>query len=275
MRALALISLLGGMVALAWGQDGGQERSNLHAKVQVLKRNLGAVGESDRLEAIQGLGEVDDDEAITLLGAKLRTDTPAVRIAAAHAIARHRKPLAAQAIGAALDANAENQEVLHAFIEALAALDLCKGLPVLYSLLWLNKNALADPALDAIGRIACPEAAGALIDLLRKAEMEEKKPDVFEGDDGGAEVNRNKNKALAAVADKTRETLALVVGQRFANTREWSTWAGSEHASRLTSVFLCEAKGATYEAPSGKTKKCPYVDGQQIHKDILLKHVKE
>jgi len=275
MRSLLLALLLVGMTGLSRAQDDTHEKAALRAKVALLKKEIAVGGESERLEGIKALGETADDEAISVLAMKLKTDTKGIRIAAAHAIAQHRKPLSAQAIADALDANAQSPEVLQAFIEALVELDLCKGLPALYALLWMNKNALADSALDALGKIACPEAAGALIDLLRKAEAEEKKPDVFESDEGGSEENKNKNKALAALADKTRETLALVVGCRFPSAREWSAWSGSEHAFKLTSVFYCEAKASTYEVPYQKAKKCPYVGGQDFHKDILLKHLKE
>lgn len=146
---------------------------------------------------------------------------------------------------------------------------------MLYAMLWMNKNALADPALDAIGKIGCPEVAGTLVDLLRKAEAEEKKPDVFEDDEGGSEENRNKNKALAALADKTRETLAFLAGRRFQTAREWSAWLGSERSQKLTTVYFCEAEGATYEVPVGKLKKCAYPLRTSAHNDVLLKHLKE
>ena len=139
----------------------------------------------------------------------------------------------------------------------------------------MNKGALADAALDAIGKIGCPEAAGALVDYLRKAEAEERKPDAFEDDEGGSEENRNKNKALAAGADKTRETLAFLAGKRFQTAREWSAWLGSERSQKLTTVYFCEAEGATYEVPSGKTKKCAYPVRSGAHQDVLLKHLKE
>jgi hypothetical protein len=275
MRIQPVVLLLGGMMAAALGQEGPPDKSALRARVALLKKQVSVGGEAERLEAIKGLGEIADDEAIMVLATKLKTDTKEIRIAAIRAIAQHPKPAAAQAIGTAIDANNQNPEVLQAFISALVDIDLCKGLPALYTLLWMNKNALAEPALDAIGKIACPEAAGALIDLLRKAEAEQKKPDVFESDEGGTEENRNKNKVLAALAEKTRETLASVVGQRFPSAREWSIWLGSERSQKLTSVYFCEAEGATYEVPFGKTKKCAYPHRTVSHNDVLLKHLKE
>jgi hypothetical protein len=274
MRLLLLVLLLGAETTLALGQDPSSDKAERHAKILALKKQLGAPGESERLDAITELGEIQDDEAIGALGSKLKTDSKEVRIAAARAIARHRKPTSAQAIGAALDANIQNPEVLQAFIEAIVQLDLCKGLPVLYAILWMNKNALANPALDAIGKIGCPEAAGALVDLLRRAEVEEKKPDVFVDEEGGTEENRNKNKALAALTEKARGTLAAVAERRFQTAREWSVWLGSERSQKLTTVYFCEAEGATYEVTAGKPKKCAYPLRTSIHNDVLLKHIK-
>jgi hypothetical protein len=275
MRHLPHLAFLGTMIALASGQDSASDKAALRARITVLKKQLPSADEAERMAMIKELGEIDDDDAIAVLAAKLRTDSKNVRVAAAQAIARHRKPASAQALGTALDANAQNPEVLQAFIDALVELDVCKGLPVLFAVLWMNKNALAGPALDAIGKIGCPEAAVALVDLLRKAEAEEKKPDVFEDDEGGTEENRNKNKALAAVAEKTRETMAYVAGRRFATAREWSAWLGSERSQKLTSVYFCEAEGTTFEVPSGKPRKCAYPQRTSVHNDILLKHVKE
>lgn len=129
MRLLSLVLLLGGGMTLAVGQDSPSDKAAVHAKVLALKKQLVAVGESERLEAIKELGEIDNDEAIAVLAAKLKTDSKEVRVAAARAIAHHRKPASAQALGASLDANAQNPEVLQAFIEALVELDLCKGCP--------------------------------------------------------------------------------------------------------------------------------------------------
>jgi hypothetical protein len=275
MRHLPHLAFLGAMMASTWGQDSASDKAALRARIIVLKKQLSSADEAERMAMIKELGEIDDDDAIPVLAVKLRTDSKNVRVAAAQAISRHRKPASAQALGAALDANAQNPEVLQAFIDALVELDLCKGLPVLFAILWMNKNALAAPALDAIGKIGCPEATGALVDVLRKAEAEEKKPDVFEDDEGGTEENRNKNKALASVAEKTRETMAYVAGRRFSNAREWSVWLGSERSQKLTSVYFCEAEGTSFEVPAGKSRKCAYPQRTSVHNDVLLKHLKE
>ena len=275
MRLLRCVAFLGIIMASALGQDGVPDRAGLHARVALLKKQISSAPEAERLGMIKELGEIDDDEAIAVLAAKLKTDSKEIRVAAVRAIAKHRKPASAAAIGAALDVNAQNPEVLQAFIESLAELDLCKSLPALTAILWMNKNSLAAPSLEAVRKIGCPEAAGALVDLLRKAEAEEKKPDVFVDEEGGSEENRNKNKTLAAVAEKTRETLAIVVGRQFASAREWSTWLGAERSQKLTYVYFCEAEGATFEVPSGKPKKCAYSQRTSVHNDVLLKHLKE
>ena len=275
MRVLSLMLLLGGMRVPALAQEGAPEKAALHARVELLKKQVASADAPARLEALRQLGEIEDDEAIPVLAARLRADAPELRIAAARAIARHRKPSSALAIGAALDANRDNPEVLQEFISALAELDLCKGVPVLASILWLNKNALAEPALDALGKIGCPEAAGALVEFLRQSEAEARKPDVFEDDDGGTEDNRNKNKVLAGQADRARETLAAVLGRRFASAREASAWLGGEPALRLGAVYFCEAERASYVVPFGKPKKCGFPRQTSIHNDILLKHFKE
>src|SRR5579859_6972363 len=192
MRTQLAVLLIGVVSPGVWGQDSAAEKIPAHARLLILKKQVVAAAESERLEAVQELAGIEDDEAIVVLAAKLRTDTDAVRTAAAHAIAQHRKPASVQAIGMAVDVNLQKEAVLHAFIEALSELDLCKCLTPLGALVWANKYALAGEALEAIGKIGCPEAVPFLADLLRRAETEEKKPDVFESDEGSDE-NRNKN----------------------------------------------------------------------------------
>ncbi|HLY75134.1 MAG TPA: hypothetical protein VKU80_13520 [Planctomycetota bacterium] len=274
MRTQLAVLLIGVVSPGVWGQDSAAEKIPAHARLLILKKQVVAAAESERLEAVQELAGIEDDEAIVVLAAKLRTDTDAVRTAAAHAIAQHRKPASVQAIGMAVDVNLQKEAVLHAFIEALSELDLCKCLTPLGALVWANKYALAGEALEAIGKIGCPEAVPFLADLLRRAETEEKKPDVFESDEGSDE-NRNKNKVLAALVEKIHDTLGVVAGRNLPSARDWYQWLESDSGVKLTSLYYCPVTSMTYEVKFGQPKKCPHADGKSFHTDVFLKHQKE
>jgi hypothetical protein len=271
---LILIVSLGATTPRA--QDDPDKKAR-QEKMTELRKGLGSADEPVRLKAIRELGDIAHDEAIPLLAGKLSADTDRVRIAAAHAMAQHRRPASVKSLASAIGANTARGEVLLAFIEALQDLDMCSGLPVLLALVEINKCALAEQALKGIGRIDCSESVSALLPLLQRAEIEEKKPDVFEGtDDVPESENKQKNKPLAALAPKVRDLLTLVTGKAFATSREWAAALETGKVPlRRTSVYFCTMKETTFEVPSGQPKKCPYGDGKTLHEDVFLKHLRE
>ncbi len=258
------------------------------ARINELRKDLSSPREETRLSAIRQLGEIHDSDARSLLIEKMTTDTEEVRQAAAKAIILHRKPICAQALGNAIQANIGNEKLVKFFITMLAELDMCASIPILVATLQ-TKASLGGDVLKAIVAIGCPEAAGPLVNLLKKAETEERKPDFFDdgglggfsmrggraGGAGGGQVeNKTKDKAWAALAPKIRKTLATLTGLEFDNHRDWSAAVSSgAAAAKVVSVYLCEESGKTYEMQPGKSNKCPY-STKSGHDDTFLKHHK-
>ena len=268
------------LVSTAWPapQEDAQQKKALKEKMDELRKGLASTDEGGKLGAIRGLGEIATDEAIPLLAGKLAADTDAVRIAAARAIALHRRPASVKALANAIPSNQFKAEVLTAFIGALEELDMCSSIGVLLGIAEVNKNSLGEPALKAIAKIGCSECLAALVNLLQRAEVEEKKPDIFEGtDDAPESENRQQNKTLAALAPHIREILSGLAGKPYGgNAREWSQALASGRVPlKRTSVYLCLLKETTFEVSSGQAKKCPYGDGKTLHEDVFLKHLRE
>jgi hypothetical protein len=200
------------------------------------------------------------------------TDTDAVRIAAAHAISHHRRPGSVKGLANAVPPNAAKPDVMKAIIEALRDLDMCGSIQVLLGIAEINKNAFGPEALKAIGTIGCSDAVVPLVSILQRAEIEEKKPDIFEGtDDAPESENKQKNKALAALTPQVRELLSGLAGKSYGeSSRDWAAALGTGKVSfRKTSVYFCMMKEATFEVPSGQPKKCPYNDGQDPSRRCL------
>jgi len=282
--ALAVLAL-----ALGFQEGAPDPAANVRARkarINELRKELDAPAEKVRIGAIQELGGIPDPDARALLVEKMTTDTEAVRRAAAKAIIRHRKPLCAQALGNAVQANAGNEKLVLFLIETLAELDMCASIPILVMILQ-SRPALGEPVLKAILQIGCPEAAGPLVGLLKRAETEERKPDFFDdaglgwiggrrgGGGGGRVENRTKDKVLAALAPKIRKALAQLTGLDLESHREWSAAVSSGAATaRLISVYFCEEERKTYEIYPGKPQKCPY-STKSGHEDTFLKHRRE
>jgi hypothetical protein len=275
MRVLVLAILaLAGLCAEA--QDDAKKAAK--EKLNELRKALASPGEEGRLKAIAELGELAEDEAISPLSAKLITDTDAVRIAAAHAVALHRRLASVKGLANAVGPNVARPDVIKAIIEALRDLDMCGSIQVLLGIAEVNKNAYGEEALKALERIGCSDTIVALVAFLQRAELEEKKPDIFEGtDDAPESENKQKNKTLAALAPLVREVLSGLAGKSYGeSSKEWTAALGSGKVSfRKTSVYFCVMKEATFEVPSGQAKKCPYGDGKTSHDDLFLKHLRE
>jgi hypothetical protein len=281
---IAILAL--GLVAAGGPQD--DEAKARRAKVNDCQKRLEGADEAAKTAALEELAGINDDQARYLIGSKLTTDTDNVRRAAIKAIARQKRSSSAASLGRAVQGNIANEGLVRACIDALAELDMCSGIQVLVMIIQL-KNKLGSEALAAIEKIGCPDAIPPLLGILQRAEAEEKKPDRFEGADLGGgglggmggtgvgdEENKNKNKDLAGLASKIRDTLSKLAGRGFPSHREWMNALSSGQVRvKKASVFLCTKSGQTYEVPSDKTGKCPNPDPKSMHEEIFLKHKKE
>ena len=281
------ILVLGLMAPGLWGQSSDEAKAR-RAKVNECRKQLDGSDESAKTSALAELGGINDDEARSLIASKLYTDTDNVRTAAAKAIARQRRSSSAGALGRAIQASLTNDRMLKVYVDALAELDMCSGIGPLVMVIEV-KPALAGDALAAIEKIGCPDAIPMLLRFLTRAEAEEKKPDFFEGADMGGggmmgggggvgrEENKNKNKALAVAAGKTRETMSRLAGKSFPNAAAWNAGLGSGQVKvKKASVYLCDKTQQAYDVPSDKSgSKCPNYDPKAMHEEIFLKHKKE
>jgi len=290
-------ALLGGLLFLpVLGQDDAEVKKAGRARISDLRKELSSSNEGEKIAAVNELAGIDDDDARSLLAARLAADTEGVRTAAAKAIAKHRHPSSANALGNAIEANVQNESVLRAFVDALGELDMCACIPALLTLTEVGSHELADSALKAIGKIGCPEAAQGLMHLLREAEQEAKEPDRAPvprtGSQGGRpgqnprmppgrggtryRQNPGKDQQLARLAGPVRQTLQQITGQSFTSADEWEGWLRAGGAGfKLASIYLCEATRRTFEIPSGKPKKCPLAEDKRGHQDTFLKHRRE
>jgi hypothetical protein len=282
-------TLLAGLLMLgsvrAQDADAAKQRQ---ARISDLKKQAGSSDEETRLKAVQELGTIVDEDSRSILTAKVTSDTEKVRIAAGKALIQHKRPVCAQALGAAVQACGKNDKLAKSFIELLAELDMCASIPVLLTLLNTRPQSGLD-VLDALVKIGCPECVTALVNFCKTTETEEKKPDFFDNTQilNGQQrrpagqpdkiENRTKNKPLAALAPKVRDALKALTGKTFDNYRDW---AGALQAGslmpRLASVYLCESTHEKFELPAGKPKKCPNGgDSKSDHEDTFLKHRRE
>ncbi len=294
MSKLAVVAALGlaaGALRAQDAADPAEAARARQARINELRHDLASSREADRLTAIKALGEIDDSDARSLLIKKMISDSETVRKAAAKAIILHRKPICAQALGNAIQANAKDEKLVKFFIETLAELDMCASIRILTAVLQ-GAPALGDDALKAIVKIGCPEAVPPLVAYLKTAETEEKKPDFFDNsglggggfgglgggrnrgnNQGGGRVeNKSKDKTVAALAQKIREALSKLTGQKYGSQREWSAAASSGAlAAKMVSVYHCEDADKTYELPAGSSNKCPH-STRSSHEDTFLKH---
>jgi len=281
------------LVVLALGalqaQDPAEAARQRQARINDLRTQIDSSDENTRLKAIQELGTIVHEDARSLIISKTVSDSDKVRLAAGKALIAHKKPICAQALGNAVQANARNEKMVKSFIGLLAELDMCASVPVLLNVLRTHPSSGPD-ALEALAKIGCPEAVTELVNFLKQAETEEKKPDYFDNVDvrsngqqprrpGTPEKieNKTKDKKLAAMAPKVRETLKALSGKSFDSQRDWASALQSGSLSaRLVSVYLCESTHAPFEIAPGKSKKCPNGgDSKSDHDDTFLKHHRE
>jgi len=280
-------ALLGALaLAALQAQDPADAARQRQARVNDLRKQAGAADEEARLRAIQELGTIFSEDARSVLVAKTTSDSEPVRLAAGKALILHKKPLCAQALGNAVQANAKSEKLVKGFIGLLAELDMCASIPVLLHVLE-SRPASGNDALEALVKIGCPESVTALVNFLKKAETEEKKPDTFDNVPVNGQPrrpgtpdkieNKTKDKAVAALAPKVREALKALTGKSFDAQRDWAAalQAGSL-MPRLASVYLCETTREKFEMAAGKPRKCPNGgDAKSDHDDPFLKHRRE
>ncbi len=238
------------------------------------RKQLESKDEQVRITATEQLGSIRTREARDLLTTKLRTDTEAVRRAAARAMAYQKHPSAAKALEMALRSQIRNGVLAGEFIRALGGLDMCASLRALVWALEAENGAYFQPAMREIVRIGCAEAAPGLVAILRRAEAEEKKPDVIDSGTVYAQRNPNKDFLLAAKAPVLRKVLEAIVGRNPSGNESWASFLSrGGHARKTVSIHFCEAAEKTFEVPTGKSVKCPYSDGLEgRHEDVFLKH---
>lgn len=286
-HAISLIALALGALQAQDPADAARQRQ---ARINDLRKQLESSDENTRLKAIQELGTIVHEDARSLLVSKTVSDSDKIRLAAGKALIAHKKPICAQALGNAVQANARNEKMVKSFIGLLAELDMCASVPVLLNVLRTHPASGPD-ALEALAKIGCPEAVTELVTFLKLVETEEKKPDYFDNVDvrngngqqprrpGTPEKieNKTKDKKLAAMAPKVRETLKALSGKSFDSQRDWASALQSGSLSaRLVSVYLCESTHAPFEIAPGKSKKCPNGgDSKSDHEDTFLKHHRE
>lgn len=280
-------SILGALLLGAvQAQDPADASKLRQARINDLKKGVNAGNDDNRIKVIQELGTIPDEDARAILVAKTTSDSEAVRVAAAKALILHRKPVCAQALGNAIQVNGRNDKLVKTFVGLLADLDMCASVPVLLTVLESRPASGAD-ALDALVKIGCPECVTALVNFCKKTEIEEKKPDFFENTGLNGQPrrpgqpekieNKTKNKPLAALAPKVRESLKTLTGKSFEEYRDWAGALQTGSLSpRLVSIYLCDSTREKFEMPPGKSKKCPNGgDAKSDHDDTFLKHRKE
>jgi hypothetical protein len=257
----------------------------LKERLNDLRKQAASPSEAERLKAVGELSAIPDEDARAVLIKRLMEDTEAVKLAAVKGLVKQRKPVCAQALGGALQAHWKSDKLCKAYVEALGELDLCASIPVLQAALE-SRPASGAEALDQLVRIGCYDAVPPLVNYLKRAETEERKPDFFDNTavQGGIRrpgqpdkiENKTKDKAVAALAPKVREALSKLAGKSFKDYQEWFKSYGALAPARVLGVYRCDLTGDVFEAPPGKQKKCPGGgDARSDHKDEFLKHQRE
>lgn len=262
-----------------------EDPKEVRARINDLGKQLRSRDVAARLEAVRELGGIRDAKARTHLARTLTTDTEAVRLAAAKALVRHRHKVSAEAIGKAIQSSYKNEKLTKALIGSLAELDMCAGIKVLMLTVKGTPQYGAE-ALEAIARIGCPEAVPEIVGYLKQAETEEKKPDFFQPLQNNNNPfqrrrvvdkpvpNKTKDKQLAALAPKVRQTLQALTLAKHDEYRDWYADLKAGKLRRpLVSVYYCEVLGKTFEVEPGARAKCPAPVGTTRHDDDFIKHV--
>lgn len=281
--AVFLLALAKGDDRIARGspvQESPEAREARRDRINELAKLLRARDETARLQAIDELGGIRDREARSLLSRKLRTDSQRVRIAAARALVRQSHPSAASAVAKAILHDRQNESLVKGFITVLGELDLCASITPILVCLELNHYAYADDALRAIEMIGCTKSALGLIKVLKKAELQERRPDYIFIRDPLRPLflkrrkNPKKDFELARTAPLIRRTLTMLAGGPPPANVSWVRHVtGGGLARRQGSKYYCGAAHETFELPTGKPVNCPLAAKGVRHRDTFLKHI--
>lgn len=242
-----------------------------------LREQLASRDPGTRLGAVGVLRDLRGREARSMLAERLGSDPdPAVRAAAARAMARHKHPAAAEALEAALRGSIRDTKMAEEIIASLGELDMCACLKALTWALEAERGAYFRSALAQIRRIGCGEAIAPMAALLKRAEAEERKPDFFGGVGNlYSTYNPNKDVVLARMAEPLRQALREMAGKEPSPGETWWQFVSrGGHSRKVDSLYYCEETDKTFVVPSGKSPACPYAEPGKgkSHEDVFLKH---
>lgn len=243
-------------------------------RIEQFKKDLLSKDEPVRVAALQSA--VRDKGVRALLARRLETDTDAVRIAAAQALALQKHPEAAAALGRGLTVNQKNEGVTKAILAALGELGMCACLPALETAITLQNGAFGIEALGHISRIGCPEAAPGLVKLRRSAEEDYQKHISAQARTGATVVPTTPNPKypLAHLYSPLVTTLYRLMGSSTTQAELEKSIKKGEHLQNLVSTFYCEESDKTFDVTVGPPRSCPLAPAVKSHGDILLKHRK-
>ena len=268
-----------------------EERRKIRTLINELGKMVRSRDQNIRIDAIKALGTIDDSNARSLLAKQILDPSEKIRNAAAAALLPQKYPVCVDALGRGAQAYVRDDKRMKWYLGKLGELDMCSGIRILLLTL-KSKPSTGDASLKAIASIGCPEGVPVLVSFLKACETEERKPDFFQPLDtvnrnsnnpfgrrrelGKPVPNKTKDKTLAALAPKVRETLKKLTGHDYPEQRIWAgALARGKLRKKLGAVYLCRKEGKKWEVAAGKSKKCPFFPGKSNHGDVLLKHVPE
>lgn len=226
MRWMAAILIVG----LAAFADEAEDQRAKEA-IEAFKTGYAAKLETDRVKAIEPLGQFPHPSVIKVLAALLTSDGDRVRAAAAQALGKFpgRKDVA-PVLAAALKPNEDRPDVVAAVLAALGGTGDAAAAKPLSD--FLDDNIAKREKEDLAGEVA---AVGALKQLHTKSALEalidaHKKNQVVGGTKGKGQGGERKGKQQ--LAKELKKALRDVTGQQFDGWQEWRDW-WEENAARF------------------------------------------
>ncbi len=191
--------------------------------IEAFKGGYAAKLETDRVKAVEPLGQFPHPSVIRVLAALLTSDGDRVRATAAQALGKFpgRKDVA-PLLGAALKPNEDHPDVVAAILAALGGTgDPAAAKPLAD---FLDDNIAKRDKEDLAGEVA---AVGALKQLHTKSALEalldsHKKNSVVGGVKGKGQGGERKGKQQ--LAKELKKALRDVTGQQFDGWQEWDDW---------------------------------------------------
>lgn len=211
--------LVAGLAAFA--DDAEDQRAK--EAIEAFKGGYAAKLETDRVKAVEPLGQFPHPSVIKVLATLLTSDGDRVRAAAAQALGKFpgRKDVA-PALAAALKPNEDHPDVVAAILAALGGTgDPAAAKPLAD---FLDDNIAKREKEDLAGEIA---AVGALKQLHTKTALEalidsHKKNQVVGGTKGKG--NKGERKGKEQLAKELKKALREVTGQQLDGWQEWRDW---------------------------------------------------